>query len=84
MEDKKVYYIGRALEEYPENWEEVGVRWDIMGIYSTKELAFENVDDDEFIVKVNLDEKLPKELCQPDEYWWCVNGLIEDKNGNGV
>ena len=80
----KVYYIGRLLEEPGEDFEKVGVKWSIEGIYSKLGLAFENVENDEFISVIEMDKKYPKELMQPDEYYWCIDNEILDKDNTVV
>lgn len=72
-----VYYIGRNLEDYNAN----GTKWSLEGVYSTKANAFEAVDDEEFIVQIEIDKKLPKELHDPGTFWWKINGRILNQDG---
>lgn len=71
--DNDLFYVGRQYEDFDGS---KAVAWTLEGIYSNFELACKNADDGEFIIRIPINYKLPKEVGHPPMSWWKMDGEI--------
>jgi hypothetical protein len=78
IENKKVYYIGT---NYGEHDSDGLVKWAIEGIFDNLQIAVEAMENDEWVVELNLNEKLPKEIIPCAKYYYKFEGKLFNQDG---